>query len=133
MKNRLVIGDKRSFVHKIGTDDIATFDTGKVHPVCSTFALAKYIEWTSRIFVIEIKDETEEGIGSFLQIDHVSPAFIDQELLIEAEIISIVKNELTCAITVYVSDRVIAKAQTGQKLLKKDRINEIFSSLGNKD
>lgn len=130
MKNRLAIGDKRIFTHTVGKDDIATFEAGNVHPVCSTFTLAKYIEWTSRIFVIDIKNEDEEGIGTMIHIEHISPAFEKQELHFEATVTSIEKNELICDVLVTSGDRQIAKAKTGQKLLKKDKIKKIFSSLG---
>ncbi len=127
MKNRLLIGDRRSFLHKVGKDDVAMFEAGTVHPVCSTFTLAKYIEWTSRIFVIDIKSKDEEGIGTMIQINHLSPAFVNQEMYFEATVISIENNELICEVLVSTSDRLIAKAKTGQKLFKKDKINEIFS------
>lgn len=131
MRARLNIGDKRSFLHKVSELDIATFDAGNVHPVCSTFTLAKYIEWTSRIFIIDIKNEDEEGIGTMLHIDHMSPAFQDQEIYFEATISSIDNNELICEVLATTENRLIARAKTGQKLLKKAKIDEIFSSLGN--
>ena len=131
MKERLSIGDKRFFLHKISEFDIATFDAGNVHPVCSTFALAKYIEWTSRIFIIDIKNEDEEGIGTMLHIEHLSPAFQDQEIYFEATVSSIVNNELICDVLVTAEKRVVARARTGQKMLKKAKLDQIFSSLGN--
>lgn len=129
MERKLKIGDRRRFVHKVHEEDIAAFESGMVHPVCSTFALAKYIEWTSRLFVIDVKEEDEEGIGTLLQIEHKSPAFIDREILFEAIIESVTDNELICEVTVTSGKRLIASAKTGQKVLKKSRINEIFSSL----
>ena len=49
--------------------------SGKVvHPVCATFALARDIEWTTRQFVLQMRDDDEEGIGTMLTIDHRSPA-----------------------------------------------------------
>lgn len=130
MKSRLKIGDRRSFLHKVAQDDIATFESGNVHPVCSTFTLAKYIEWTSRIFIIDVKNEDEEGIGTMIQIDHISPAFENQEIYFEATVSSIENNELICEVIVTTKDRLVARAKTGQKLLKKAKIREIFSSLG---
>ncbi len=129
MNNRLNIGDKRIFKHIVCKADLAKFDSGTVHKVCSTFALAKYIEWSSRLFIIDIKTEDEEGIGTMIHIDHKSPTFINEELLFEATVKSINGNELICDVLVTCKSRVVAKAQTGQKLLKKDRIKEIFSSL----
>jgi len=129
METRLSVGDIRVFSHNVKDTDIAAFDTGMVHPVCSTFALAKYIEWTSRLFIIDIKEEEEEGIGTMLQIEHLSPAFIGDNLKFEATIISINQNELICNVDISAGKRKVAKAKTGQKLLTKHRLNEIFSSL----
>ncbi|MCF6352052.1 MAG: hypothetical protein L3J06_03480 [Cyclobacteriaceae bacterium] len=129
MKNRLKIGDKRVFTHTVTAEDMASFDAGTVHTVCSTFALAKYIEWASRLFIVDIKAEDEEGIGTVLSIKHISPAFEREELQFEATVSSIIKNELLCEVKVSCKSRTIATAQTGQKLLKKEKIKEIFSSL----
>ena len=45
-----------------------------VHPFYSTFALGRDVEWACRQFVLEMKEEDEEGIGTFLNITHKSPA-----------------------------------------------------------
>jgi predicted thioesterase len=129
MENRLKIGDKRVFTHTVQESDIAAFDSGKVHPVCSTFALAKYIEWTGRLFVLDIKEDDEEGIGTMLHIDHKAPAFKGYEIHFEAIVEKVEGNELICGVTVTSGKRVIALAKTSQKILKKSRINDIFSSL----
>lgn len=129
MEGRLKIGDKREFVHKVRRDDIAAFDAGKVHPVCSTFALAKYIEWTGRLFILDVMEDDEEGIGTMLQIEHKAPAFEGHEVHFEAIVESVQGNELICSVEVTSGDRLIALAKTGQKVLKRSRINQIFSSL----
>ena len=129
MEGRLKIGDKREFTHIVRNADIAAFDVGQVHPVCSTFALAKYIEWTGRLFVLDVMDEGEDGIGTMLHIEHKAPAFVGQKVEFEAEVESVNGNELICTVKVHSGDRLIALAKTGQKVLKKSRINEIFSSL----
>lgn len=129
MEGRLKIGDKREFEHTVNEEDKAIFDSGEVHPVCSTFALAKYIEWAGRLFVLDVREEDEEGIGTMLQIKHESPAFVGQKLSFKAIVESVSGNELVCAVSVTSNERLIASAKTGQKILKKSRIKEIFSSL----
>jgi predicted thioesterase len=129
MESRLRIGDKRTFVCQVSPNDVAAFDSGVVHPVCSTFSLAKNIEWASRLFVIDIKNEDEEGIGTMLHIEHFSPALVGHKITYDAVVTSFEKNELLCDVSVTINNRVIAKAKTGQKILKKDKINQIFSSL----
>ena len=130
MKKEFKPGDIK--VHKCTVEQVhtATFDTGTVHPVCSTFFLAKQMEWASRLFVLEMTEEDEEGIGTMLQIEHRSPALVGDELEITATVSTLDRNELICDILVKVEDRIIAEGKTGQKILKKEKLNRIFSSLG---
>jgi len=125
------IGDRKNYHKQITDDDIASFDGVEVHAVCATFALARDIEWTSRLFVLEMKENDEEGIGTLLTINHKSPAFVGEVLHIEAVISNFEKNELICDYVAKVHDRIVATGQTGQKILKKTRIDEVFSNLKN--
>ena len=131
MKNIFDIGDKKVYKKIIKQSDIAQFESGEVHSVCSTFALAQAIEWSSRLFVLEMKDADEEGIGTTLSLNHKSPALLDSEIVITAAIEEINKNELICSYQVKVGDRIVAEGKTGQKILKKEKINLLFSSLKN--
>ena len=64
MINPFQPGDVKSFVHVVTEADTARFDSGEVHNVYSTFALARDAEWSGRLFVLEMKEEGEEGIGT---------------------------------------------------------------------
>lgn len=107
--------------------DQAIFHETLLHAVCSTFALARDIEWSSRLFFIEMKEDDEEGVGTLLEIEHRSPAFVGEELLITATVARIVGNELICDIEVKCGARLIAAGKTGQRMLKKDRLKQIFT------
>jgi predicted thioesterase len=131
MRNPFQEGDTRHF-HKLITEaDFARFEAGLVHPVCSTFALAQAMEWASRLFVLEMKDPDEEGIGTMLHIDHHSPAFAGETLLIEATYKTLHQNELRCTIAVKAGERLIATGQTGQKILKKEKIHLLLTNSRN--
>ena len=120
-------GDKKVFKTIVQSKDQAIFHGVLLHPVCSTFALAREIEWTSRLFFLEMKEEEEEGLGTLLHIQHMSPSFVGEELHITATIDSIIGNELICDIEVKVGNRIIATGKTGQRMLKKDKLNVIFT------
>lgn len=122
-------GDRKSMKVKVYNTDIATFKAKTVHNVCSTFALARNIEWATRQYVLEMIDIDEEGIGTYLKIHHKSPAMVGEILTIESEVKSMVKNELICRFKVLVDDRMIALGESGQKILKKEKLEKIFSSL----
>lgn len=128
MNNFFDVGDVQVFQSVVAEGDLAGFGGEIVHPVCATFALARDIEWTSRQFVLKLRDDDEEGIGTMLTINHVSPAFVGEEIIFTARIQEIKGNELVCSYEARVGDRLIAYGKTGQKILKREKINRIFKN-----
>lgn len=120
-------GDAREFRKVVEPADVAVFNGEVVHRVYSTFALARDIEWTTRQFVLEMRDDDEEGIGTYLEIHHESPAFVGDELLIRGVVDSLSDNELICTFEARVGERLIAHGRTGQKILKVDKLNAILN------
>lgn len=129
MKSIFKIGDCKTFEKMVGTFDIAEFESGKVHDVYGTFALGRDAEWSSRLFVLEMKDEDEEGIGTFLNIKHHSPAMLGDQVVFTACITKLEKNIVDCKVEAKVGERLIASCETGQKIIKKEKLNLLFESL----
>jgi fluoroacetyl-CoA thioesterase len=129
MKSILKTGDKKYFTKTVSKEDGAAFESGAVHEVYSTFAIARDAEWCCRLFVLEMKEEDEEGIGIFVNVNHQSPALINSEILFEAEIMELHGNSVNCKWNAKVGDRIIAEGTQGQKILKKDRLEKIFNDL----
>ncbi len=129
MLNPFQVGDKKTFERKVTTADTAAFDSGAVHPVYATFALARDAEWCCRLFVLEMKEADEEGIGTFVTVQHQSPALENSTVEFEATVKSIQKNEIICTYTAKVGERLIASGEQGQKILKKTRLEQLFGSL----
>jgi predicted thioesterase len=127
MKNIFKKGDYKVYKKIVLPEDQATFHGEVLHPVCSTFALARDMEWSSRLFFIDLKETDEEGVGTYLEIQHRAPAFVGEELTITAIVDSIKDNELMCSIEVKQNERLIAIGKTGQRMLKKERLNHIFA------
>jgi fluoroacetyl-CoA thioesterase len=121
-------GDVKSY-KKVVTDlDLAAFHGEALHPVYSTFSLARDFEWSSRLFFLEMKEEDEEGVGTFLSIEHKSPARVGEEVTITASIETIRDNELICIIEARSGGRLIASGKTGQKMLKKEKLKKLFGN-----
>ena len=120
-------GDQKKYAKVVQSNDVAAFHGEVLHAVYSTFALARDFEWSSRLFFIEMKEDDEEGVGTFLSIDHKSPAFVGEDVVITATVVKLERNELTCAIEAMVGTRTIATGTTGQKMLKKEKLNRLFS------
>ncbi|MFM2225554.1 MAG: hypothetical protein RJA07_1756 [Bacteroidota bacterium] len=129
MITKFIIGDKKYYQHIVQTIDAATFASGNVHPVYSTFALARDAEWCCRLFVLEMKEADEEGIGTFIKVQHQSPALVNSIVEFEAEIILQEKNSVVCKFIAKVGNRIIATGEQGQKILKKEKLNDLFNNL----
>ena len=121
-------GDKKVYKRVVTEADLASFKGEALHPVCATFSLARDFEWSSRLFFLEMKEEDEVGVGTFLSIDHKSPAFVGEQIVFTATVLKIRDNELTCSIEAKIGNRIIAIGTTGQKMLKKERLKQIFRS-----
>lgn len=126
MKQIFKPGDQKIYERVVQEGDVAAFHGEVVHPVCSTFALARDIEWSTRLFVLDMREDDEEGIGTFLSVEHKSPAFVNEKLTIEATVDRITGHELICSYIARVGERVVATGKTGQKILKREKIARLF-------
>lgn len=121
------IGDTKVYRKTVTEADFARFDDGLVHAVCSTFSLAQMAEWAGRLFVLEMKEEDEEGVGTFLTINHKNPAFEGDLLEITAKVKTVAANSVICSFEARVGDRLVADGETGQKILKKDKLARVLA------
>ena len=120
----------RSFEFPCGWTEIAAFESGMVHPLYATFYLTKDAEWSTRLFVLEMKEEDEEGIGTFIEVYHRSPVLVGSSVDFYATLEEVQGNAIICSFIAKVGDRVIADGRTGQKILKKAKLNEVIEVLG---
>jgi fluoroacetyl-CoA thioesterase len=126
MKTIFKPGDKKIYRKVVTVEDTAVFHGERVHPVYSTFSLARDFEWASRLFFLEMKEGGEEGVGTFLSIEHKSPAFEGEEVIFTATVIKIHNHELTCSVQATAGGRVIATGTTGQKMLTEEKLRQLF-------
>jgi fluoroacetyl-CoA thioesterase len=127
MKEIFKPGDKKAYQKKVTEADLAIFQGELLHAVYSTFALARDFEWSSRLFFLEMKEMDEEGVGTFLSVDHKSSAFVGEEINIIATVEKIERNELICSIEATCGNRLVAIGKTGQKMLKKEKLMRLFT------
>lgn len=123
------IGDCKSYTHEVKAVDLASFAAGNVHPVYATFSVARDAEWCCRLFVLEMKEADEEGIGTFIEVEHCSPALLGSTVVFTATLINQEKNNIICSFEAKVGDRLIARGRQGQKILKRERLEQLFNSI----
>jgi fluoroacetyl-CoA thioesterase len=127
MKHTCLPGQVRHFEKRVEPADLARFEEGLVHAVCATFALAQAAEWACRLFVLDLKEADEEGVGTWLTLNHKKPAFPGETILITATLESIVGNQVRCSFVARVGNRLVATGETGQKILKKEKLKKLLS------
>ena len=131
MKNIFEVGHTMSLVHIVEQADLATFETGNVHPFYSTFALGRDAEWACRQFVIQMKEDDEEGIGTFLNIRHKSPAMLGDTVEFIATVSLLEGHQIDCTFVAKVGDRIVAEGEQGQKILKKEKLERLVNQIIN--
>lgn len=127
MKQIFKAGDIKQYRAVVEPADVASFNGETVHEVCSTFSLARHVEWTTRLFVLDMKEEHEEGVGTYLEIRHEGPAFVGEEIVFTGTFQKFLDRELICSFEARVGDRIIARGKTGQKILTLEKIRSIFA------
>jgi len=128
MKHIFKAGDVKHYRSVVGPQDVAEFHGVVIHNVCSTFALARDIEWTTRQFILDMKNDDEEGIGTFLMINHEGPAFVGEEITYVGVFESLMGKEVICSFEARVGERIVARGRTGQKILTLEKIRSIFAN-----
>lgn len=110
-------------------DKLAEFDSGLVHPVYSTFALGKDAEWACRLFVLEMKEEGEEGVGAYLSIEHLYPAPLGSKVQITATLKEVSGNKVSCKFEAFSNGRMIAKGDQDQRILDKEKFDQLIHQI----
>ncbi len=120
-------GATKVYCKVVTAADFARFEDGLVHAVCSTFSLAQAAEWAGRLFVLEMKAVDEEGIGTFVSINHRSPAFEGEEIRVTATLQRRTGKEVVCSFRAQAGERLVAEGDTGQQIVKKEKLAKILA------
>jgi len=129
MKNPFVIGAIKTYQAQVTKEKFASFYSGLIHPVLSTFWVAKEAEWVCRLFVLDMLEPGEEGIGGMVSVFHKSPAIEGSEVLYTATLVEVHKNKITCQWKAEVDGRLIAEGEQVQKIIDKKSFDEYLESL----
>lgn len=127
MQPTIPCGSTRSFTRVVQEKHLAGFDEGGVvHRVYSTFDLVRDAEWACRQFVLEMREEHEEGMGISVTVEHVSPAPVGSTVVITSTLEAMKGTKLTCSFVARVGERVIGRGSQVQIVLPRSRIKELF-------
>ncbi|ART76666.1 thioesterase [Sutcliffiella horikoshii] len=126
MKPELTIGTKHSIQITVTNKMFAQFEGELVHPVYSTAMMVYHMEWASRQIILEVLEETEEGMGAEVKVKHLAPATEGTVLTIEATVVGLKKNFIITKVQIFSKDRVIGEGEVTQVILPKSKINAMI-------
>ncbi|MBJ6110192.1 hypothetical protein JAO73_14300 [Hymenobacter sp. BT523] len=132
MHNPFGPGAVKTHRYTVRPQDFADFGEatgGLVHAVLGTFALGREMEWAARLFVLDMKDADEEGIGTALAIRHHAPAFAGETLVLTATFDALDGATLRCAVEARVGARLVATGHTEQRIVARARLAARFAAL----
>ncbi len=101
------------------------FDGVVVHRVYSTWSVAHHFELAARKVLVEYLEPHEEGIGSHLSIDHISPCPVGRTARVQAELIEVTKDRhprVICDVSAYDGDRLLARGRQVQVVMNKEHL-----------
>lgn len=124
MKEGLEIGDSTSFTVEVTKDMFAQFEGEVVHPAYSTVSMVYHMEWISRQLLVPYLEEHEEGMGSAVNVKHISPSGLGTTIEVKAIVTSVKKKELITEVELRNEYGLIGKGEVKQTVLPEKIIEE---------
>lgn len=126
MRPGLVPGLTRHVEFVVDSSMRPIFDNIAVHQVCSTWTLAHYIELAGRLVLVGFLESHEEGVGSHVSVDHLSPARVGRTVRVTATAQEVSDRRLVCDAVAMVDDRLIATGRTVQNIFPRDVLQRLL-------
>ncbi len=127
MKPGLQRGNKATVEVVVTEDMCPAFDGVVVHRVYSTWSLAHHMEIAARKVLAPHLEDDEEGIGTHLSIDHLSPTPVGKSVRVIAVATEVTKDKLVCEVEAFDGDRMIARGKQVQRVLSKTKLESLVN------
>ncbi|WP_064201603.1 thioesterase family protein [Brevibacillus brevis] len=129
MIDRLQPGTTEEFTVTVTKDMLPVFEGQVVHPVMSTVSMIYYMEWVGRRVILPYLEADEEGSGFAVDIKHVGPAVIGQEVTFRATCVQVTEKRVVCEVTADTTRNRVGLGTFVQAIFKKDEIKKRFEAL----
>ena len=126
MKSSLKIGNSAEVTAQVTEDMCPAFDGIVVHKIYSTWSMAYHMEIAARKVLAPHLDEHEEGIGSHLSIEHLSPTPLGHTVRIVAEAVEVDDRKVICEICAYDGERLVGRGRQTQRVLPKKKLKSLI-------
>ncbi|MFZ1081716.1 MAG: hotdog domain-containing protein [Candidatus Kryptoniota bacterium] len=119
MKTGLRIGRKSVVIFEVQEGMLAAFEGKAIHNVLSTFHLVYYAELAARRMIEPYLEVEEEAAGFEINLKHIAPAKVGEEVKLTATLIKKDGKKLVCEIEAVNSKRIICSGTQTQVLIRK--------------
>ncbi len=126
MKPTLKVGNFAEIAITVTQEMCPAFDGVVVHQVYSTWSMAHHMELAARMVLAPHLEHHEEGIGSHLSIDHVSPAPVGHKLRIIATAVELHGTTLVCEVVAYDGQRTVGRGKQVQRVLPRATLHALI-------
>lgn len=126
MKSGLKVGSTAEVRARVTEDMCPAFDGVVVHHVYSTWSMAHHMELAARKVLAPHLEAHEEGIGSHLSIDHLSPTPVGRSVRVVARAIEVDPTTVVCELTAYDGDRLVGRGRQVQRVLPREKLKALI-------
>ncbi len=126
MKQGLIPGVKREVSFEVTEAMCPIFEGRVVHRVCATWTLVQYMELAGRLILMDYLEQHEEGVGSHVTCDHLSPAPVGAAVCVEATVRDVTDRALVCDVVATLDAHVVAMGRTEQKVFPREVLKRIL-------
>ena len=123
MKAGFLSGIIRELSVVVSDDMCPAFDGVIVHRVYSTWSAAHHFEMAARKVLVDFLEAHEEGVGSYLSVDHLAPCPVGRIVRVRAELIEVTDDHhprVVCNVSAYDGDRLLARGKQVQVVMNKE-------------
>ncbi len=123
MKPGFKPGIARELSVVVSDDMCPAFDGVIVHRVYSTWSAAYHFEMAARKVLVDFLEAHEEGVGSYLSVDHLAPCPVGRTVRVRAELIEVTDDHhprVVCNVSAYDGDRLLATGKQVQVVMNKE-------------
>ncbi|MGO0062946.1 thioesterase family protein [Brevibacillus fluminis] len=129
MKNGLLPGVEATVRITVTEAMLAAFDGEVIHPVLSTVSMIYHMEKAGRAVILPFLEEDEEGCGFAVEIKHVGPAVIGQEVVFRAVCTEVTDTRVVCEVTAHTALGRVGYGSFTQALFKKEDMKRRIQDL----
>ena len=127
MKPGFEPGIVREVVFTVAEDMCPVFEGQVIHRCCSTWTIAHHFEVAARKVLVEFLEAHEEGVGSYVSVDHLAPCGVGKSIRIRAQLTDVSHGSharVVCELSAFDGERLLAKGKQIQVVMDKNHLKQ---------